>query len=308
MFGRKAKGQSQQSTSRRQVQHGGGSSQAFSYYTNRVSERSVEKPKPDRREQPETAKKSSFSYRSFFAGLPFWLLLLVVMVCAGKMLMLSSDPKIIVVGRTPTTSIYLKPVATYEAATRRLLASSVTNRSKLTVDPNGVAQALERQFPELEDVSMSIPLINSRPVVYIQPADPSLVLQTTHGNYALNKSGLVLTGLKALPSGVSLVVDQSGLVPQPGKQALSSGTVTFVKTVAYQFNAAHLTISTFVLPASSSYEVDARLEGQPYVVRFNLQVDALTQSGAAIATIRQLGSTVPAAYLDVRVPGRVYYK
>jgi len=145
-------------------------------------------------------------------------------------------------------------------------------------------------------------------VIYIQPTDPSLIIQTTHGNYALSKSGLVLTSLSTLPAGVQLVVDQSSLVPQLGKQVLPSSAVSFVQIVAYQFKAANLSISAFVLPASSPYEVDVRLEGKPYIVRFNLEEDALTQSGAAIATIQQLGGTVPADYVDVRTPGRVYYK
>jgi hypothetical protein len=150
--------------------------------------------------------------------------------------------------------------------------------------------------------------VNSRPIIYIQPADPSLIIQTTYGNYTVNKSGLVLSALTTLPPGVQVVVDQSSLVARPGKLALPSSTVAFVQTVAYQFKAAGLNISAVVLPASNPYELDIRLEGKPYIIRFNLEADALTQSGAAIATLQQLGSTVPSTYIDVRVPGRVYYK
>jgi len=309
MFGRKTKTKSQptQISDRRQVQRGRGTSPAFSYYTNRVPGGPIERTQ-DRREQPEAEKKKDSSFKAFLAGLPFWFLLVVVVVCVGKILLLSNDPKIVVVGSTPTSSVYLKPTTTYEAAAQKLLAKSVANRSKLTIDADGVALALKQKFPELQDVSMSIPLVNSRPVIYIQPTDPSLIIQTTHGNYALSKSGLVLTSLSTLPAGVQLVVDQSSLVPQLGKQVLPSSAVSFVQIVAYQFKAANLSISAFVLPASSPYEVDVRLEGKPYIVRFNLEEDALTQSGAAIATIQQLGGTVPADYVDVRTPGRVYYK
>jgi hypothetical protein len=105
-----------------------------------------------------------------------------------------------------------------------------------------------------------------------------------------------------------VVVDQSGLTPRPGRQLLPSSTVGFAQTVAYQLNAAHLVASAFVLPANSPYELDARLEGKPYMIRFNLEADALTQCGAAIATIQQLSGVNPSSYVDVRVPGKVYYK
>jgi hypothetical protein len=320
MFGRKAKDVPEPAPQRRQVQRGN-MSPAFSYYTSRASE-PVERTKakdpkrtPDKREQkpqvqpqkPEAEKEKSAS-RSVLASISFWLLLIVIVVCVGKMLILSTDPKIVIVGKTVTSSSYLQSNATYEAAAEKILNGSVANRTKLTVDAEGLSQRLKEEFPELEDVSISIPLVNSRPVVYIQPADPSLVAQTTQGNYALSKSGYVLTALQSLPSGVPVVVDQSGLVPRLGKPLMPSSTVSFVQTVLYQLNAAHLPVTAFVLPGSSPYELDVRLEGKPYMIKFNLEADALTQSGAAIATIQQLGGTVPANYIDVRVPGRVYYK
>jgi hypothetical protein len=221
--------------------------------------------------------------------------------------MLNTNPKIVVIGKTAVSATYLQSSGTYAAAAHQLLAGSITNRSKLTVDLGGTASKLQQQFPELQTVSLGVPLISSRPIVYIQVAQPSLVLQTGHGNYALNSSGLVLARVQNLPNGVALLNDQSGNQPTPGKQYLPSSTVTFVQTVAYQLKSAHITVSTFVLPVSSPYELDVRLEGKPYMVRLNLTTDALTQSGAAIATINQL-SADPASYLDVRVPGRVYYK
>jgi hypothetical protein len=315
MFGRKAKKEPPQESSRRQVQRSGSLSPAFSYYTSRVSEKPIERPKADtqRGQRPpaeDTAETDSKRrLRSVLAGVPFWLLLIVVIVCVGKLLTLSTDPKIVIVGETSTSSNYLRSLSVYEAAAQKLLAGSIMNHSKLTVDTEGISRAFQEEFPELQDVSISVPLASSRPVVYIQPASPSLVLESTHGSYyALNNSGLVLTALRGQVSGLPIMIDQSGLLPQAGKQVLASSTVSFAQTVVYQFNAAHLSVSSFVLPANAPYELDVHLVGKPYAVRFNLANDALTQSGAAIATIQQLGTTTPSNYIDVRVPGRVYYK
>jgi hypothetical protein len=307
MFGRKHKPTEQAPEDRRRVVQGGGP-KPFSYYTSRISEAPAIPRTPARQAQMQVQTEQKPPARSWLSGWAFWVLLIVVIACAGKVLLLSNDPKIVIVGKTPVTASYIQSNATYAAAAQKLLAGSVTSRSKLTVDPTSVAAALKQQFPELLDVSMSIPLVSNRPVLYIQPATPTLILETAKGNYALNKAGVVLSRLHSLPADVPLVVDQSGLTPQGGKQVLPSGAVTFVTTVAYQFAAKHLSISTFVLSANTPYELDAHLEAQTYVVRFNLQTDALTQSGAALATLHQLDGAVPSQYLDVRVPSRVYYK
>lgn len=243
------------------------------------------------------------------SSVPFWLLVALAAVSAGKILWLSTNPKIIVLGKTPVSANYLQSSTVYEDAAHRLLAGSITGHSKLTVNVGGTVAGMERDFPELQNVSMGIPLINSRPILYLQLAQPSLVLQSSHGNYALNSSGIVLARLQSIPAQVPMVVDQSNAMPNPGKQFLPSSTVNFIQTVAYQLAAAKLTVSTFVLPAASPYEVDARLNGKPYVVRYNLQADALTQSGVTVAAIQHLGNaTTPGEYIDVRVPGRAYYK
>jgi len=104
------------------------------------------------------------------------------------------------------------------------------------------------------------------------------------------------------------VQDETSEVVTVGTQLLPRSSVQFMKTIAYQFEQADIKVSALILPAKKAYEVDARLDGKPYLVRFNLQEDAMQQSGAARATIEQLGTTVPSSYLDVRVPERVYYK
>jgi hypothetical protein len=211
-------------------------------------------------------------------------------------------------GQSNISGSYSKPAATYQTAAQKLLASSITSHTKITVNLDGTAAALQQQFPELQAVSITLPLIGNRPIVYAQVAQPSVIVQSAHGNYALNSAGLVLSQVNTLPNGVPLLVDQSGAVLQPGRQYLPGSTILFIKTVAYQFDAAKIAVSAYVLPSGSPYELDVRLEGKPYMVRCNLAADALVQSGAAVATIGHLGSTVPSLYVDVRTPGKAYYK
>lgn len=304
---RKTKPAADEGRGRRSLRQGTGQQPAFSYYSNRSSE--APRDRAAERKQgsaPDKPAKTRATLR--LAQLPVLLLVLLAVVCVVKFVLLSTNPKVIMLGNSAVSSTYAQQTTVYASAAHKLLASSVTNRTKLTVNLGGTASSLERQFPELQTVSLGVPLAGSRPIVYVQVAQPSLVLQTAAGNYALNASGLVLARLQSLPAGVPVVVDQSGVTPQPGKQSLPGSTIVFIQTVAYQFAAAHVGISAYVLAANSPYELDVRLDGKPYVVRCNLQADALTQSGAAVATIEQLAGSTPANYLDVRVPGRVYYK
>lgn len=307
MFGRKSKPEPEQGRGRRQVRRTV-AGPAFSYYTSRVVPEAAPRRTAIRQSQEMPGTGKGRQIPRSLSQVPFWILLAVITLCLLKVLYLSTNPKIVVLGNTAVSATYLRSQSTYTQAAHTQLASSITNRSKLTVNLNGTVVALEHEFPELADVSMTVPLISSRPIIYIQVAQPSLALQTTHGNYALSTSGLVLARLRTMPSGVPVAVDQSGAALQPGKQYLPSSTVAFIHTVAYQFAAAKLTISTFVLPAATPYELDVRLENQTYVIKCNLQGDPLVQSGAAIATIQHLGGSPPAQYLDVRVPDRVYYK
>ncbi len=284
---------------------GAAKSPTFSYYTARQSDAPTTRLMDRGGDTPSVQKQGSIRWKS---QLPLWILLAVAVASIVKVMTLTTLPKVVVYGQNATTSHYLQAPSVYATAAHKLLGSSLTNRNKLTANLHSNASALKAQFPELRTVSFGTALVSSRPILYIEAAQPSVVLQTTNGNYALNSSGVVLAKLQSLPSGVPQVLDQSGTRPHPGRQFLPGSTVAFMQTTAYQLSAAHLTLSTFVLPANSPYELDARLEGQQYLLRYNLAADALTQSGAAVASLQQLASSAPSSYLDVRVPGRVYYK
>lgn len=323
MFGRKSKQQPEVPRDRRARTNAPPVNAAFSYYTSRPDPRSVSgmgsgarlgsiNTRPEQRvrllDQRGNTSEQPKAYPKILRQLPVALFALVALVCVGKLLLLGTDPKIIMLGKDDVSASYLKTNEDYQAAAQKALAGSITSHTKITVNLDGTASELRKQFPELQAVSVTLPLIGSRPIVYVQVAQPSVIVQSTHGNYALNKSGLVLSKVAALPSGVPLLVDQSGVMLQPGRQYLPGTTVSFIQTLAYQFAEAKIAVSAYVLPPGSPYELDVRLEGKPYMIRSSLVADALTQSGAAIATMQHLGSVVPGAYVDVRVPGRVYYK
>jgi hypothetical protein len=202
----------------------------------------------------------------------------------------------------------------YETAASRLLAQSVWNRNKVTVDTGRLSRELQRQFPELAGVSVTIPLLAHRPLVYIEPSRPTLMLATAHGSFVVDDRGKALarandsTGFQGL--NLPVLTDQSGLKFELNHQALPAPHVSFIQTVAAQLAAKQITIASMTLPAAAS-QLDVQPVGQPYYIKFNLESnDPRGQAGtflAAIAGLKRQNIT-PAKYVDVRVAGRAYYQ
>lgn len=240
-----------------------------------------------------------------------WLLLLIVIVVSlANVLSLSNSAKVVVLGSSNqsnrSTSIYAKTAS-------QDLQRSIWNRNKITFNTGQLRQQLLNQFPELTQVSVTLPLLTHQPIVYIEPARPALILVTANAAFLVGDSGKAL--LSAVqPSGLNqsdlpLVNDQSGLLVKLNHQALSASSVQFIQVITGQLTAKHYTVSTMTLPAASS-EFDVRLNGQPYLLKFNLRGDARGQVGTFLATIAELHhkNIMPTNYIDIRVDGRAYYK
>lgn len=234
-----------------------------------------------------------------------WSLIIPGIVLLGQLILLGNDSEVLLLQADGTR--LTEGVEAYQSTLDEILSASILNRTKLTVNTSGVATELQRRHPEIESVVVTVPFFGGRPTAYIAQSEAVFTIQQNASFYTLSASGYItgaITGDLTLP----LVKDETGEEVEIGKRLLPKSHVEFMRTVLYQFEQTDIKLTAFVLPANKAYEVNAQLEGKPYVVRFNFEEDALQQSGAAIAVIEQLGSTVPTAYIDVRVPGRAYYK
>lgn len=249
----------------------------------------------------------------------FWLqrsglavLLIVCFVSVIYALNLSSNARLIIL--KSSGSNFLHSQSTYQTAADSILSKSIWNHSKITINTANISQQLTNQFPELSSVSVVLPLLAHRPVIYLTPAQPSLIIVGSNGTYILDTSGkalLAVTDSKAIASlKLPTLIDQSGLKLIINHRALSSSDVTFIQTVIGQLAAKKVTVIGLRLPVASR-EIDVNVAGQPYFIKFNLQNgDALLQSGTYLATQAHLASQgiTPTQYIDVRVPGRAYYQ
>jgi hypothetical protein len=280
----------------------------FSYHANRSvrmgsSARDIEEPA--RQEMPKPKRMIVWAKR-----VPTLAGLVVILVLTVAMLQLSNTPKIKVVGSE--NQLFLRDQSVYEAAASQAFKPFL-NGNKLTVNAGKISADLQKQFPELKVVSVSLPVVGNQPVVYIQPAAPKVILVGKGGMYLLDSDGRALiTGNQVADLDslhIPVVNDQSGLEITPGKVALPKSTISFVTEVVGQMEAKGIKVTALELPAGTN-ELHMRIEGAGYFIKFNLHGKAREQAGSFLAVKQYFESSgkTPGEYVDVRVENRAYYK
>lgn len=280
----------------------------FSYHANR-SVREGAQARDAEYQNPGTPKKRNF--RSWQKHAPNIAIIAIVLIVAVFFMQLSDKALVQSVGM-PSGQLFLRDKAVYVDAVHRAFNSPI-NRNKLTVNTAKISRDLKQQFPELQTVSVSLPVIGTRPTVYIQPSAPKMVLVSKNGMYVLDVNGRALIAgnqvAKLNDLGVPVVNDESGLAIRTGDIALPKNVVAFIQEVTGQLKAKQIAVTSLNLPAGTN-ELHVRTDKAGYIVKFNLHGNARAEAGAYLATKQYLESQkkTPGEYIDVRVENKVYYK
>lgn len=287
------------------------SASVFSYYANRSTSEQSRVRRGLGSADVSKSRKLLTPSQAWIPLIPSFITGVVLVGCLLYISSLGSNAKLQIIGDARIGLAH--EVADYESSIRKILNSSIENKSKLLINTDQVAEKISAEFPELGDVSVILPLIGRRPVVQAEPASPSLILATTEGSFVLDSNGRAMTKAKDIESSVRdklpVVSDESGLSLELGHYALSKESVDFVQGVAEQLKRKKIEVQSMVLPAAAN-EMHVRIAGSPYYIKFNLGGEGRVQSGTYIATRKKLAqdNVIPREYIDVRVPGKVYYK
>ncbi len=223
-------------------------------------------------------------------------------------LSLNANPKVIQLN--DAGNLFLHSSTTYQQAASKLFASSWLNKNKITVNTAKVTAKLKEQFPELDQVIITLPLINHRPIVYLLASRPSIVLSTNSGKYILNEKGIAVKNWDSLTDQsfkLTTVDDESQLSTNLGQQVLPEQQVGFIFNTLAWLNQKGQTIQKATLPNSYN-ELDIQIKDRPKI-KMNILEDAKEQVGAALAALSYVSKkNLHPSYIDVRVVGRVYYK
>lgn len=187
----------------------------------------------------------------------------------GNLLLANNNPEVVVVGETGKSRAYLRDAKVYEAAARNALSESIFSTNKVTIDVKGVEDSLKKSFPELADVSISLPLIGRQPVVHLQPSTSRLILSsaTENKSFLLDDSGKAIASGGLIDSlrkaGLPEVQDQSNVGISTGAIVLPSTSVAFITEVSRQLKAKGVVVASMVLPPNAG-ELHVRIKDLPY--------------------------------------------
>lgn len=199
---------------------------------------------------------------------------------------------------------------TYRVALAKKLGE-FKNRNKMTLDAQGIEESMKKQFPEIADVSVQLPLFGQSPTVKLAVAAPTFFLTSEGKVYIVNSAGIAVNRSEELPNVKDLpqVLDQSGFPISKGTQALGGSAVGFIRAVLSQSERSKVPIKSLSLPPAAQ-ELHVRTQDTPYLVKFYLGGDARTQIGQFLAARAQFAKSGinPSEYLDVRVQGKIFYR
>ena len=274
----------------------------FSYYSKRSSQSEAKKPRGARRK---------LNIWKTLLRLPIYLAIIAIVLCVGYILTLSSSPRIIILNQSKLPD--LRPATDYSQAAQNLLKSSIVNLTKITINTKKIETELKNHFPELSKVALTLPIMGRRPVIKIEVAKPVLMLRSDNIDYVLSGEGRAIITANdaqaALVSELPVVNDEAGLDINLGDKILTGEEVSFINEIFAQFRAKNLIIEELILPLLPS-ELQVKIKGVPYFVKFDLLGNSKTQIGSFFAVKQRLKvrKITPQRYIDVRVEGKAYYK
>ncbi len=319
MFGRTSKKQQTQTT-RRRPGAGNTTGSFATYYASKRSNVSAMSRENESRNTQKNSKRPSWlrqvvapaSVDSLLQRFGKIVLAVILIACVISLLQIDTKPRIVILNSS-ASSYALHTKAEYEAVVTNKLRSSFLDSNKITVNTRGIVTALRQKFPEIYDASVVLPLVGHRPTVFVELAQPKLVLRTASMTAILDEAGRALSvsaTTETVSSALPLLSDESSLKASVGQIALPSSTVRFVLDVVRQFKAQDTRISKLILPAGTE-ELDVYPAGVKYHVKFNVHETTSRQQAGTYFAVRQeleqrQGSKAPKQYVDVRLTGRAY--
>jgi len=184
------------------------------------------------------------------------------------------------------------------------------NRNKITFDQEALIKDLESAFPEVNNANVELPVLGQKPVVRISVGKPAFFLSSAGQEYLISSNGVAVdyknTYLK-LPKLIT-VKDSSGYPAAKGKQILNTNDVNFLETLSAELNRKQIPVQELSL-SKQPQEVDLYTTDYRYYTKFYMGGDAVIQAGQYLAARNKFNpATAPSEYLDVRVPGKIFYK
>ena len=289
------------------------------YQPVRNSGQSLRKPTSDKsrfwaREDVQASKSFMRRVRLFFRRLAQWALFVAI---AGIIIANGTLSGVSV--STKGTEQPYRSQAEYVSGSTELLNTSLTNRTKLTLQSKNLEKQLIARFPEVSKANVITPLAGRRLNVSLQISPPLLRLLVSANKMAVVTSNGVIAKTDSVSSVESTfaklpVLSVSGVEIKEGMQLLTSSELELISLVMKEFdgtekNRPRLQSLEFAI---ATREIRVHFAGNSFYAKLTPERESRPQVGALVRTIKYLsenqGGGVASEYIDVRVEDRVFVR
>lgn len=278
----------------------------FSYYSSRSQEPET-RPRNDVLDQTVKSKNRDLKY------IPTLLAIVVVSLAVFYATLINtSNPEIIPLSDNSIN--ILKNKQDYQTSMAKIFNDDFWSKSKLTINTKSLEEKIKQKHPEIEKVSVNIPILGRRPIVQVSPAEPKLIVVTSNGDFVVDINGRILANINDTPEektkGLFTIKDSVLKDSKPGDIIFPDSTIKFIDDIKFQFDKKGIDIDYIELPSVAN-ELHVKTKDTNYIIKFNLQGDAREQSGVYFTIaerIAQDNSIQPKEYVDVRVESRAFIK
>ncbi|MEO8862709.1 MAG: hypothetical protein ABI354_00095 [Candidatus Saccharimonadales bacterium] len=281
---------------------------AFSYYNQKRSPSDLNVGRKRQGPAALIAVTSSRIKRRHLPELVAWFAIVVAIMYS---LTLQTAPRINVVSQPGTVS---RSPEVYKDDVQSIWQSSFLNRSKLTVKTGDIRGGIQKQFPEIVDIDIELPLLGRRPAITLTTAAPAFVLSSTNGSFYVDRNGKVLALVKDVSKNnvgtLIKLIDETQTHATPGRRVVSQPAADYLIKLNQLLSSAHLNVDSITMPPKAANEADVRITGEAYFVKFLIGSNEQQGVGALVAVQAKLDNdhVTPKEYIDLRVDEKAFYR
>lgn len=291
-----------QPSRRRPQQQGSVSKQYTHYYGKEESRQNIHRTEEEKSSKrvlnrvPKAQKKS----------LPTYIAIVVIIATVFYSSLLSKNTVVLL---PDDAALYPKEV--YENLASDILHDDILSFSKITFNSNAFANKLKEKSPEIQDVSVRIPLIGRKLVVGLGFVRPAYIFSVNNKEYVVGTNGVIVAEARRVdPSSIATlrkIEDRAPLKAGVGTPVLLGSDVAFIDTITQELTNKQVTIDKMVLPQGAG-ELHVYVTNPNHFIKFSITGDAKQQVGSYFAVMKNLGDAKPSEYVDVRVGERIFVK
>lgn len=225
----------------------------------------------------------------------------VAIACAGVLVIIW----VIFFGRLDSTVAYSGAYSEDVQAVASAFFDQTT-RLRYSFEPQSLERYLLRELPLFDSMEVTTSPFSTTVTVIGSIKEPQVLWQSAGKVYGIDKEGYIVSTGEAPQDSIPLVFDAAGLQYEPGQRLLTGEYVAFIEGVTERVQEYSESFSVVDYRAEGSIQSLTLGTEQGFVIRLSSEInpDAQLQT---VNDLLQQGS-VPREYVDVRVPGRVFWR